>query len=139
MEKYKQGKRGMDTVYARETLFINDYPDEVTLILQTMRIGDLGIAASPCEVFAEIGLEIKRKTPFKPTFTIELANGHGGYLPTPEQHKLGGYETWRSRASYLEINAAPKIVHTILDLFGVLHSAGSNPPGAGSPSLVPAK
>ena len=25
---------------------------------------------------------------------IGLANGRHGYLPTPEQHKLGGYETW---------------------------------------------
>jgi hypothetical protein len=25
---------------------------------------------------------------------IGLANGSNGYLPTPEQHKLGGYETW---------------------------------------------
>ena len=27
---------------------------------------------------------------------IELANGYNGYLPTPQQHALGGYETWRS-------------------------------------------
>ena len=25
---------------------------------------------------------------------ISIANGRHGYLPTPEQHKLGGYETW---------------------------------------------
>jgi len=25
---------------------------------------------------------------------VELANGSHGYLPTPEQHRLGGYETW---------------------------------------------
>jgi hypothetical protein len=120
MEKYEQGMRGMEPVYARETLFLKDYPNEASLTLQVLKIGDLGIAAVPCEVFAEIGLEIKRKSPFKPTFTIELANGHGGYLPTPEQHRLGGYETWPSRASYLEVNAAPKIVQNILELFGRL-------------------
>jgi hypothetical protein len=48
----------------------------------------------PFEVFTQIGLDIKAKSPFKNTFTIELANGSYGYLPTPEQHKLGGYETW---------------------------------------------
>jgi hypothetical protein len=26
--------------------------------------------------------------------TIGIANGSYGYLPTPEQHQLGGYETW---------------------------------------------
>jgi hypothetical protein len=25
---------------------------------------------------------------------IGIANGSYGYLPTPEQHRLGGYETW---------------------------------------------
>jgi hypothetical protein len=83
-----------------------------------MRIGDLGIAAIPCEVFVEIGLEIKAKSPFKPTFAISLANGYNGYLPTPEHHKLGGYETWRARSSYLEVDAAPKIVDTVMELFG---------------------
>ena len=68
----------------------------------------LGIGAIPCEVFAETGLAIKQQSPFKPTFTIELANGCNGCLPTPPQHKLGGYETWRVRTSYLETEAAPK-------------------------------
>ncbi len=69
-------------------------PSELTIMLQAIRIGELAIATSPFETFAETGLEIKRRSPFKPTFTIELANGCYGYLPTPEQHRLGGYETW---------------------------------------------
>ena len=109
-----------EQVYARETVLMKDYPREVPVIIQTMRIGDLGIAAIPCEVFVEIGLAIKDKSPFKPTFTIELANGCNGYLPTPEQHRLGGYETWRARSSYLEVNAAPRIIGTVMELFARL-------------------
>jgi len=108
--------RGSEEIYARETLLMKDYPREVPLIIQAMRIGDLGIAAIPCEVFAEIGLEIKARSPFKPTFTFELANGYNGYLPTPEHHKLGGYETWRARSSYLEVGAAPRITTELLGL-----------------------
>src|SRR5438128_884471 len=63
----------LEQIYACETVLLKDYPPEVPLIIQTVRIGDLGIAAIPCEVFAEIGLDIKAKSPFKPTFTIELA------------------------------------------------------------------
>ena len=33
-----------------------------------------------------IGLAIKQQSPFKQTFTIELANGCNGYRPPPEQH-----------------------------------------------------
>lgn len=103
-------------IYARETILLEKYPEKVPLILQAFRVGDLGICAIPCEVFTEIGLELKKKSPFKPTFTIELANGYNGYLPTPEQHQLGGYETWRARSSYLEIDASPKITQTLLEL-----------------------
>jgi hypothetical protein len=110
--------RGSEEIYARETVLLRDYPKEVSVIIQAMRIGDLGIAAVPCEVFVEIGLEIKAKSPFKPTFTIELANGYNGYLPTPEHHKLGGYETWRARSSYLEVDASTKIMENAMELFG---------------------
>ena len=48
---------------------IHESPDQVSIMLQTFRIGDLGIAAIPFEVFTETGLEIKQKSPFKPTFT----------------------------------------------------------------------
>ena len=77
-------------------------PDTVRVILQAVRIGELGIAAIPFEMFSETGLELKARSPFKPSFTIELANGGYGYLPTPEQHKLGrlrdlaGHEQGRS-------------------------------------------
>ncbi len=103
-------------VYARETVLLAKYPPTVKAKLQALRVGDLGIVAVPCEVFVEIGLEIKKTSPLKPTFTIELANGYNGYLPTPEQHKLGGYETWRARSSYLEPDASTKIVATLRGL-----------------------
>ncbi|MCX7419124.1 MAG: hypothetical protein NT013_06255 [Planctomycetia bacterium] len=106
----------MADVYARETLKLAEYPDTVKLKLQAIRIGELGIVAIPCEVFTEIGLELKRRSPLKPTFTISLANGYNGYLPTPEQHELAGYETWRARSSYLEAGASPKIVEALLKL-----------------------
>lgn len=104
-------------VYAREAVLLAAFPDRMPLIIQTFKIGDLGLAAIPCEVFAEIGLEIKKQSPLKPSFTIELANGYNGYLPSPAQHKLGGYETWRARSSYLEVDAATKIFETVMELF----------------------
>jgi hypothetical protein len=103
-------------IYARETVQLANYPATVKAKLQAIRIGEMGIASSPCETFVETGLEIKKKSPLKPTFTIELANGYNGYLPTPEQHRHGGYETWRARSSYLEVEASTKITATLLEL-----------------------
>ena len=72
-------------------------PDRVRtegVIIQAIRIGEQAIVSMPFEVLVEIGLEIKAKSPFERTFIIELANGGYGYLPPPNQHELGGYETW---------------------------------------------
>ena len=103
-------------IYAREAIFLADYPPTVSIPLQALRIGDLGIAAIPCEVFAETGLAIKQSSPLKPTFVIEIANAYHGYLPTPQQHAWGGYETWPARSSCLQIEAEPKIRETVLGL-----------------------
>ncbi len=100
----------------------------VPVTIQAMRIGELAITAIPCEVFVEIGLEIKRESPFPTTFTIELANGYNGYLPTEKQHGLGGYETWRARSSYLEVTAARKITDEALRLLNELRKADTPNP-----------
>ena len=117
--KTKGGARNSrPEIYARETVQLAEYPSTLPIKLQAFRIGDLGIASIPCEVFAETGLAIKQGSPLPATFTVSLANGYGGYLPTPEQHRLGGYESWDARSSFLETGAEPKIRAGIL---GLLH------------------
>ncbi len=111
-----------EEVFARESILLADFPDAVPVPLQALRIGELGIAAIPCEVFVEIGLALRNESPFKNTFTIELANGYNGYLPTAEHHALGGYETWRARSSYLEVAAAEKIQETMQALLAQVKS-----------------
>ncbi|HNX34472.1 MAG TPA: hypothetical protein PKM57_07585 [Kiritimatiellia bacterium] len=98
----------LEEIYAARTLEVTTAPERWHFALQAFRVGEVGIATLPNEVFSEIGLEIKARSPFKPTFVVSLAHGYFGYLPTPEQHKLGGYETWLG-TSRLEIEAAPKM------------------------------
>ena len=108
-------------IYADRIALLKDAPDEVQVPLQVIRVGDLGIAAIPFETFAEIGLELKRRSPLAQTFTIELANGSFGYLPTPEQHRLGGYETWLG-TNFVEYGASRKIVDNLLEMFQENHA-----------------
>ena len=117
MKTFKGRKpKSIAEVYAREVVLLRQMKPNRELRLQALRLGDLGIAAIPNEVFAATGLDIKRKSPLKRTFTIELANGCEGYIPPPDQHALGGYTTWRARTSCLEVNAEPKIQATVLEL-----------------------
>jgi neutral ceramidase len=112
----------MNEVYARESVLLSEAPPAVRIKLQAVVIGELAIVTVPCEVFAGIGLEIKRRSPFKTTFMIGLANGYNGYLPSPKQYALGGYETWRSSWSYLEPEASTKITTSVLDQLQQLRS-----------------
>ncbi len=102
-------------IYERETVLLSEgYPKTVKAPIQALRIGSLGIATYPGEAFVEMGLEAKTKSPFRPTLLIELANDYRGYIPTVEGHELGGYETWRAKSSYLEKQAAPRMVGAAL-------------------------
>lgn len=110
-----------EKTYADRVNLLANSPDEVSVILQAIRIGDLGIASIPFEVFTEIGLEIKEKSPLAKSFVIELANGSYGYLPTPAQHALGGYETWIG-TNKVEKHASRKITDEILGMFQTLET-----------------
>lgn len=102
-------------IYAREALMLHER-QRTELVLQAIRIGEIGITGIPNEVYALTGLKQKAFSPLQPTFTFDLANGSEGYIPPPEQHPLGGYNTWAARTAGLEVLAEPKIVETCLQL-----------------------
>jgi hypothetical protein len=102
-------------VYACEAIAMDADPVR-NLKLQALRIGEMGITAIPNEVYGITGLKLKGMSPLPFTINVELANGAEGYIPPPEQHKLGGYTTWPARTAALEVMAEPKIVETLLTL-----------------------
>jgi hypothetical protein len=102
-----------EKVYSELVLLALAAPERLNVPVQAVRIGDLAIAVTPVETFAEMGLEIKARAPFAKAFTIELANGWYGYMPTVKQHELGGYESWVG-VNRLEKEAAPKMVAALL-------------------------
>ncbi|MFI1094208.1 hypothetical protein [Streptomyces sp. NPDC020917] len=61
--------------------------------IMAIRVGDVGFATYPAEIFSELGFETKDGSPFDYTFVIELANGWVGYVPTECAFSHGGYET----------------------------------------------
>lgn len=112
----------LEGIYAERTVSMSMLPESGKIPLQAFRIGEVGIVTFPNEPFCEIGLELKRRSPFKPTFVVELAHGSFGYLPTPEQHKLGGYETWLG-SNRLEIEASPKMIGRLLAMLARLRKS----------------
>ncbi len=106
--------------YARNVIKAAEREEETLSVkLQAIRIGDLAVCAIPFETFAEIGLEIKDRSPFPQTMVIGLANGRYGYLPTPEQHRLGGYETWLG-TNLVQETASVTLTDNLLDMLSEL-------------------
>lgn len=102
-------------IYAERTLGMDKYPAKGEVPLQLLRIGDVCIGTMPCEVFCEIGLEFKERSPLKPAFLVSLAHGYLGYLPSPRQHRLGGYETWLG-TNRLEPTASDKMLEQLVEM-----------------------
>lgn len=78
--------------------------------LQVMRVGDVAIVGVPAELFTQLGLDIKNRSPFRYTYIAELANDWIGYIPNLEGHKLGGYQVWTGYHSYAEPGTGERIV-----------------------------
>lgn len=106
--------------YAERALQLAEWPDQIPCVLQVFRLGSLSVTAIPFEVFTETGLELKKRCPSEQAFTISLANGSYGYLPTRGQHALGGYETWMG-TNRVEVDAAHKIADTLVEMMQTLH------------------
>ncbi|MBM4003289.1 MAG: hypothetical protein FJ295_08380 [Planctomycetes bacterium] len=131
--------RTTEEVYAREQILLHERKS-TEVVLQAIRIGQFAIATTPTETYALTGLKLKLQSPLPKTMVIELANGGDGYIPPPEQHHLGGYNTWPARSAGLEVTAEPRITQALLES---LESVSSHPrrvyrprPGAGSESLL---
>ena len=110
-----QGKANLPLAYATRIQSLATPSPETKLPVQVLRIGDILIGTSPCETFAETGLEFKQRSPLKKAFMVELAHGYYGYMPTPRHFELGGYETWPG-TNNLEPQAAPKLLSALLDM-----------------------
>ncbi len=115
------GKADLSAIYAERTLRMADYPETMPIPVQALRIGDACIGTMPCEVFCEIGLEFKRRSPLSNSFMVSLNHGYYGYLPTPRQHELGGYETWLG-TNRLERQASVKLLDELLEMAAELKS-----------------
>ncbi len=82
--------------------------------------GDVAICSLPGEIFVEIGLEIKKKSPFEHNIMCELANGYYGYISTRRGIELGGYETRINKSTNMDKETGPQLVTNHLKLLNQL-------------------
>ena len=111
----KPAKADLPLIYAGRTKRLAEASETVPVPLQLFRIGSVCIGTMPTEVFCEIGLEFKERSPIQPAFLLSLSHGYLGYLPTPRHFPLGGYETWIG-TNQLEPEASVKMLDALLEM-----------------------
>jgi hypothetical protein len=64
-----------------------------TMELHALRLGDVAVCTNPFELYTEYGVRIRARSPAVQTFVVQLTGATGGYLPTEEAIRGGGYST----------------------------------------------
>jgi hypothetical protein len=94
--------------------------------VQVIALGrDVAWVSLPGEIFVELGLAIKRDSPFRHTFIAELANGSIGYIPNRAAYAEGNYEPISARCA---AGSGEMLVESALRQLRAIHGAGLTPP-----------
>jgi neutral ceramidase len=65
---------------------------DAEIILTVLKIGDIVLCGISGELMTEIGMEIKKQSPYSTTMVVTHCNGYSGYICTDKSFKEGGYE-----------------------------------------------
>ncbi|MSR65180.1 MAG: hypothetical protein EXS18_05300 [Verrucomicrobiae bacterium] len=90
--------------------------------LQAIRLGNIALVGVPGEMFGALGLEIRRRSPFRYTYIIGLANDTIGYIADRASYQLGGYQLWAGWHSPSAPGTGEALVTQALEMLEELHS-----------------
>ncbi|UCG94468.1 MAG: hypothetical protein JSW13_01540 [Candidatus Aerophobus sp.] len=107
-----------DQIYAQQILTLSKIKEKIlTTEVDVLSLGDkLALVSIPGELFVELGLKIKKQSPFPYTYIVGYANDYVGYIPTKKAFEEGGYEVRTGAASKLAPEAGEIILKQILSL-----------------------
>jgi neutral ceramidase len=92
-------------------------PAPYLMPMQAIRIGDNVFVTFPAEVFTEIGLTVKQKSPFENTYILGVAGGYNGYIATAAEYIEGGYAVngspYAPQAEQVLIDASMELINKV--------------------------
>ncbi len=87
----------VSTYEAYKIVVCNSMGGYTKLEINTIAIGNIGIAATGYEMLSETGKEIFEGSPFEFNFVLGYTNDARGYIPQEEAFAVGGYEVYSCR------------------------------------------
>ena len=115
----------LEQVHAVKVVGIDDLAvEKLPMEVQAFRMSDgVALVALPGELFAELGLAIKQRSPFATTLVVELSNDYPGYIPTKRAFAEGGYEPTNSK---IEPGGGEMLVDAAVELLDGLKARTSS-------------
>lgn len=108
-----------DQLWAQRTLASLEegkVADVVEGPVHALRIGDGVFVTGPGEVFSEIGLAVRERSPATVTAYAGYTNGLISYFPTADEYPLGGYEPGHGNRTYgLPSQVAPECARILVE------------------------
>ena len=91
--------------------------DGLSVRLSVLKIGDLVLAGISGELFNQIGVRIRERSPYANTVVVTHCNGSSGYLVTDAAYTVGGYEVTSTQA---KSGAEEAIIGTLINMINAL-------------------
>lgn len=92
--------------------------------LTVIRLGEVVLVGIPGEMYARLGLDLRRRSPFRHTFIIGLANEEIGYIPDRQAYEDGGYQTWVGQHCAVAPGTGEAMVEQALAMLEELYRVG---------------
>lgn len=92
MERLVHYQEDISTLQKHQEIIQTLGGEEVPAEYIGIRIGDCVMITAPFEILTEIGLNVKKSSPFRHTFVVSLSNGYYHYAPPASYYPRGGYE-----------------------------------------------
>jgi len=94
-------------------------PTPFLMPMQAVRFGNSVFATFPAEVFTEIGVAVKKASPYENTFILGVAGGFNGYIATAAEFIEGGYAVngspYAPQAEQVIINSSIDLIKRLGD------------------------
>ena len=121
--RWKRNPEPIIEVFRRMRKELSEHQGEMRKSwMQVMLLGNVALVGVPGELFTELGIQIKRRSPFRYTYVVGLANDWIGYIPDQEAFNLGGYQVWTGFHSFVEKGTGEALVEKAVQLLSDLYS-----------------
>jgi hypothetical protein len=111
-------------VHAMKILDLADRKGKLEAEVQVIALGDkIAWVGLPGEIFVELGVAVKKASPFPQTIVVGLANGTVSYVPTRKAFSEGGYEVTSARC---DAGGGEMLAEAAIGLLASLHRSGSS-------------